>query len=399
MQNSHLNMTYAYHFLSEAIIIFLIALPIMHHHYFWVPYGSYLVIIIGSCIVFSLITHLTARYIWYLAMFPVLFALFYVLDYPLVPAILFSSLFVWRYIDIRKEEIIGRENKYILITLILTTVVLMTVRDGRVILYPFLQFVILIMGYIGSNLAVVQKEDRKQFDVKLSFYFVGLLAASAGIFYLLFNFLRGGLLKTWDGILILLTGALTGLTKVLSLFTVEKRGWPEQESAGGGQEGNEFFNKLEEFNVIDAMTPYWAIAIGILFLAVAFFFIIVLSKKRFQGSIDRLDETNESVTYNILDDKPKQSNRSMASLNKYFKKPKHPIRKLVYQFERKTASAKRGRKNTETIEEWIKRTGWNVDFDIYQKVRYGGQDVSSQEIEELKTQLKKIETYLDTGQT
>lgn len=396
MQINHLNISYAYHFLCESLIIFLIALPIMHYHYFWVPYWSYLIVTAFACIVFTLMTRFVSDYIWYLAVAPVLFILFYVLDYPLVIAIIFPCLLVWRYIDIRKEEIISRENKYILFTLILTALVLLIVRDSIVMLYPFLQFIILITGYIGSNLAVVKKEDRKQFDIKLSFYFFGILVASAGIFYLLFSFFRMSFLKVWDGILWIITGGLNVFSYILSFITIEKKGWSKQETNSSGQGDNEFFNKLEQFNIIDAMTSYWVVALGILFLAIVLFFIITLSKKRFRGSIEELEESVESVSYSSPSDLPKQSDYSkLKGFNNLFKKSKHPIRKMVYQFERKTANTKKGRKKAETLEEWIERNGWNVDLNSYQKVRYGGKNISDQEVEHLKSQLKEVELGLN----
>ena len=81
MQNKHLNITYAYHFLSEAIILLLIATPILYLHYRWIPYWSYLMIILISCIVFSLLSRRTANYRAYLLVAIPLFIAFYLLHY------------------------------------------------------------------------------------------------------------------------------------------------------------------------------------------------------------------------------------------------------------------------------------------------------------------------------
>lgn len=394
MQNNHLNITYAYHFLSEAIIIFLLALPFLHYHYFWVPYGSYWMITLGACIVFTVITRFTTSYSAYILMAPVFCIVFYILDYPMLMAILFAGLFVWRYIDIRKEELISRENNYILFTLILTAFDVLLIDDSRIMLYPFFQFIILVLGYIVSNLAVVNKEDRKQFDKKLSLYFVGLLGLSAGVFYLLFAYARTTVIKIWDLLLALITGIFTVLAKLLSFIDIEKREWSDDQSSQG-ESDFEYWNKLEEFNIIDTIGNYWVISLGLLFLAIVLFFVLILARKRFRGTIDQLEIDDESVTY-AKSNQIKQTSRSvMSPFHRFFKKPKHPIRKMIYQFESKAAKTKKGRFDSETVEEWMVRTGWDVDLEVYEKVRYGSQDVSDQDIQLLKQQLKKVEGKLE----
>lgn len=395
MRNNSYNITYAYHFLNEAIIIFLMALPFLYYHYFWVPYVSYLIITVALCIVFTVITRLTTSYFWYIMMAPVLFIVFYMLGYPILMGILFACIFIWRYIDIRKEEIINRENTYILLTLILTAFVVLLIDDSRIMLYPFFQFIILIFGYIISNLAVVKKENWKHFDKKIPFYFIGLLAMSAGIFYLLFSYARIAVLMAWDVLIALITESLTGVSKLLSFIKVEEMEWQDQENEIDGGEGNEYWNKLEEFNVVDTITNYWAIAISLLILSIVLFFVLILAMKRFRGKIDQIEVDDDSVTYNAINPTAKQSNRSILSgLNKYFNKPTHPIRKMVYQFEKKTTNTKKGRKSSETFKEWIARNGWKVDLYIYEKVRYGNQDVSDRDVTLLKQQLKEIEAEL-----
>lgn len=395
MRNSHPIITYAYHFLSESIIIFLIALPIMHHRLHWVPYWSYLAIIIGTCIVFSIVTRFTANYFWYLLMAPVLFGMFYLFHYPLESAIVFSVLLVWRYIDIRKEEIISRENTYILLTLILTAVNSVLVSDARMMIYPFIQFVILVIGYISSHLAVVEKEERKQFDSKLSLYFVGLLAVSAGLLFVLYDYARYFVLQIWGGILALFTGALGALSKILGLFDIEKKGWDDQPVEGGSADGDGYWNELQEFNFIEAITWVVVICAVVFFAGIALFYLWILFRKRFRGEITQ-EELSEAVSYTSINDNKEPVNWSIKNnIKSLFKKPNHPIRKLVYQLEQKAAKTKKGRLEYETVEDWLARIGLDANLETYQKVRYGNEDVSEQEIVDLKEQLKEIELNLE----
>lgn len=392
MQTNQQSMTYAYHFLSEVIIMFLIALPFLQYRFFFVPYGSYVAIIVGTCIVFTIITRWTLNYFWYVALIPVLFGVFYLLDYPIIFATLFPILFVWRYMDIRNEEGVSRENKYLLCALILTAAVSILVNDSRVMVFLFLQLVILIGGYASSHLATIKREDRKHLDFKLPVYFVGALALSAGLFFLLFENLLTLARNVGQGFLSLLIGVIDTSTNVLSFIDVRQLGWPEQD-ADKVYSGDGYWNELEEFNVIESMSLFIVIAIVVLFLALFVFFVVVFWKRRSKTQMHKEEKANtHSHSINGLDHVEQSINRTFRNL---IKRPDHPIRRMVYQFERKAVKNKKGRKQSETIEEWFNRIGINMEIEIYQKVRYGTKNVTDHEIEQLTAQLKAIETKLD----
>jgi hypothetical protein len=71
-----------------------------------------------------------------------------------------------------------------------------------------------------------------------------------------------------------------------------------------------------------------------------------------------------------------------------FQQPHHPVRKLIYQFEKKTARAGKGRQPSETLEEWFWRIGLPVDGLVYEKVRYGHGTSNEQEVQQLKDELQ-----------
>ncbi|MUK89970.1 hypothetical protein GMD78_16485 [Ornithinibacillus sp. L9] len=387
------SITYAYHFLSEAIIMFLIALPFFYHRFSYVPYGSYFVIIIGACILFSIITRYTTRYIWYIVMAPILFLVFNSLDYPMIFTVLFTLLFVWRYIDIRKEDLISRENIYILFTLLLTAIVSILVRDSFIMIYPFLQFVILFLGYITSQLVVVNKEDRKQIDLKLPFYFIGILGLGATIFFFLFESARNVALYVGQGFFNAIGGVIRGFSNILSFLTVEQRGWPEQ-TPDDAKHGDGYWNQLEEYNVVEGMSVFLIVAIAILLIALVTFFIMILWRKRSKQKLVEAEQS-DAVSYSSLSGSTGNNTYSRNPFNKYFNRPSDPIRKLVYQFERKAAKQNKGRRPFETIEDWFMRINVGADIYVYQKVRYGGKRASDQEVKSLKVQLKEMEAKLD----
>src|SRR5690625_479374 len=218
MQNNHPILTYTYHFLSEAIILFLIALPFLHHRFMWVPYGSYIITAVVVCVVFSILAKYTVSYLWYILVAPFLFFAFYIMDYPLFLAILFTGVFVWRYINIRIEEAVSRENNYIAITLALIVINSILISDSRIFIYPFILYAIIIFGYIISHLVVVPKKERKQFDKKLSVYFIGLLAAGAGFLFLFFDGIRFIMVTFFQGILDTIAYIIAGFAGLFSFL-------------------------------------------------------------------------------------------------------------------------------------------------------------------------------------
>ncbi|OZU88704.1 hypothetical protein CIL03_10470 [Virgibacillus indicus] len=389
MQNNHPMLTFAYHFLSEAIIMFLIMLPIMYHRFLWVPYWSYLIIILLTCILFSIITARTVSYFWYIIMAPVLFGVFYLWDYPIAAAVLFPVLFVWRYISIRREEIISRENQYIIITIVLTALVSLLVRDSRIMIFPFLQIIILITGYISSHLAALKKQERREFDRMLAVYFIGFLGIGALLFFAISDGIRNSVLGIWNGLLHLLGLSLGGISNILSLIEVNEREWTSQNSDGGG-EGGEYWNEPQGVSLLEESTLFVAIGFVVLLLIIALFYL----KRRFRSSTKQ-ETQNAKISYSELDPQEGGNSYSIATrIKNMFKRPEHPVRRMVLQFEKFAEKNQKGRMSFETIEDWFERIGMESDIVVYQKVRYGESDVSTQEQEALKLQLKKMEKQL-----
>jgi hypothetical protein len=396
MRNNHPILTYAYHFLSEAIILFLFVLPFLHHRFMWEPYGSYIITAIAACIIFSVITKFSVHYVWYMLTAPILFIAFYFMDYPIVLSILFAGVFVWRYIDILHEEAVSRENNYIIITLVLTAINSIIVQDTRILVYPFILFAIILFGYIISHLAVVNKSERKQFNTRLPVYFIGMLAAGAGLLLLLFDVIRLIIVTAFQGVLDFIGNVIASIAHLFSFFEPQEMEPVELEEGEAGENPMaEYWNELEGTSVMETIAPYAIIIISLVFLTILVFVIVWFWKNRHYKRLNEVKQ-NESVLYTNaeLDRSP-----SLASFSQWrkriFNKPAHPVRKMVYQFERTAAKHQMGRRRSETIEAWLKRIGAEVDFHVYQKVRYADAEVGENEANELKEQIRKTENRLE----
>lgn len=396
MQSRHPLITYAYHFLSETIIIFIIAVPFFHHRFAGVPYWDYLAVIFGTTAVFSLITAFTERYIWYWLMLPVLFVVFSLLDFPTLFVVLFSILFIWRYMAIRKEEGVNRENRYLVITIVLTVLVSFIVNDTRILLFPFVQFTFLTLGYIASHFAVMEERDRKQFDLKTPLLFGGIFGGAALLLYLLFDGVRYFVIGFWNFFRMTIDASINFIANnILSFWDVEKRTWADLPEQDVEYHGDGYWNELQEFSATNALAPFLVIGI-ILVLATVVAAIIYFLWKRTPKVPKQQVEDSEGITYYDLDEKSGKGNSfSEGGLKRYFTGRLHPVRKMVLQFERRAAKNNKARKPFETIEEWLKRLGMQGDLDVYQRVRYGDSEVSAEERKVLKEQLQRMEEGLE----
>src|SRR5690625_510811 len=342
MRNNHPLLTYAYHFISETIILFLLVLPFLHHRFLWEPYGSYITISIIVCFIFTILAKYTASYLWYIFVSPFLFTAFHVMDYPVVLSILFTVVFVWRYINIRNEEAISRENNYILINLVLIVMNSILIQDAKMMIYPLLLFAIVVFGYIASHLATVPKSERKQFDSRLSVYFIGLLTAGAGLFFLLYEGIRSVIVFAFQGTLNVIAGIIASIAQLFSF--VEPQEMDRMEEGPNEEEGElpaaEYWDAVEGKSLIEMITPYALAALSLLFLSLLIFWIWKNRYSRFNK-----EEQQESDSYSSaeLDIDPSASNFSKWR-KKLFQKPVHPVRKMVYQFERTAAKYKMGRR-------------------------------------------------------
>jgi hypothetical protein len=392
MQHNHPLIAYAYHFLSEAIIIFLVTLPFFYHRFFFVPYWSYMGIVLGACLIFTSITKYRPTLTLYSMVAPVLFFVFQSFHYPLIMAIVLPIILVWRYVNIRNQEHIKREAIYILITAILTVLVSSLVHDSRVMIYPFLLFVILCVGYILSHYMYMTKKEKKEISSKLLLCFTGILVLGAGTFFLLFDVLRTITVRVWTALIDGTGGLILAISNFLSFITVEKRGWPEQKP---GEEAYEFVKPLEDYNVVEQMSGLIILAIIFISLFVLVILLLLTMKKRIKVRLTKMEmrEVPSLITIDSL--KEVYSNQDKRTFFKRFlRAPEHPVRKMVYQFERKAEKCNKGRKSTETLEDWFNRIGMDTNISVYQRVRYGDAVVSDTDHYELKEQLKKMENKL-----
>lgn len=390
MQSKHPEFTYSYHFLSQAIIVFLLAIPLLHFGFAWIPYWSYLGVATVTAAIFLIYSRLGLSYGWYLASAPVIFGVFLLLGYALFLSALFSVLLVWRFIKIRKEEVTHQENAYILYTLFLTTVMFVIVRDTELFLLLLIQFLILLFGYLLSHLLVTGKEESLG-GPKFWLMIAGVFAAVTLVAIPLLNFGRVVVVQAWQVItdfLVFVISQLAILFPQTDLFPTAREEMERMQMVPGEQESEEIMEPIFS----EAPAPDFLIWLFILACIVVLYFIFKMFKRRF--TVETAEGVNDVVSYSKLDGKEKESIMKRI-FRRNPKKPDHPIRELVFDFEHTAARHNKGRREYETVEDWLKRTELKVDMTVYQKVRYGNKEVTSSEADALKSQLKSIEQKLE----
>lgn len=395
MTNRQAIITYSYHFFSEVLIIFLLFIPLIHVNGDYVPFIPYILVSLGVTVLFTFYTRMSTRYSPYILSAPIIFGLLYYIQLPLYGVIFLTLFFVWRYIKIRSTENNARENIYLRWALILTIIAALIINDIHLVLYIFILFLVLIIGYMRRHFTAVQRREQKNSFQFFPFYVaLGLVGISIVIYYLLpmLRLLLGSLWFAFINIFIFIGSKVIQLLKWLQFFALEGKG-EQQVQEGLGDVDQSQLAEPEQIN--PAIFDWLLRSIITLLIIVIVSFILW---KAYQMMLRRFTQGIPSssamqVTYDTLE-KDQQPNVFSRLFNRLRKKRRHPIRQLVYDTERKVSQTTLQRFAYETVEDWLQRLNLPGHLAAYQRVRYGEQDVTIDDIEQLKSELAEVEQLL-----
>ncbi|WP_163971593.1 DUF4129 domain-containing protein [Oceanobacillus halotolerans] len=395
MQPKQRIILYAYHYMSEAILLFFVTLPIMYLNYNWIPYWGYIGIAILTCIVFSVYTYVTRSYMWYIFTAPLIGICFYLVGFPLFLTVLFASVLTWRYMNIRNEDDVKRENMYLKLTLFLSIGLMLFIPDIEIIIFVFIQFLILIFGYISGHLSVIQKSDRTQMNYSLGLFIAAMFLVGAVSLLYTFDIARFVLTKVWQGITYILGIVTTFIANILESIVITFEPMEQDSSQSIIEQGERIFESREtgDTPLIEVIIPYIIWGIILVIAAVVLYLIARQWKRKFAVTPGQVQDNH--VSYEQLDQVKKEKDHFLKRIFRNYKqRPTHPVRKMVYQLEHRLADSPFARKPSETVEEWVKRIGIDSELDVYQKVRYGELEVKDEEVRQLQEVMSKIKTTL-----
>jgi hypothetical protein len=392
MNQKNMLITHAYYLMSEGIILYLVALPISFYYFNAVSWWHYFAIIVGISAVYSIFAKFTKSYVPYILLIPVATSLFYGLGYPILLSLAFSGVLAWRYIIIRTRLFFNSETTYLSMAIFLTLLGILIVRDIQLVVLPLVQIMINMLGYTISNLVEIKPEERKSFNRTMWLKWIGSFTMLTVIVYFLRNPLTSAANWFWD----LFGGSLSFLvTAIVKLFDFLHINQFVNQHSNTEMQDIEISNAEEPYELPSGnpsggnLDIFMAIIIGALIIL-----FIVAILRAMKVKVREKDQNETAIFTKIEEGLNLEERRMKRSFIQKRVKIDYPVRKLMYQFERKAAKLEMGRLYYETIEDWFNRLGIEENIEIYQKVRYGEKEVSAKEHEEIKIILKKLEDKL-----
>lgn len=387
MQRNYMTITYAYHFIAEAVIILFLSIPIFHYNYGTTPYISYTLIMLIASIIYIIMLHRVTSYIPYLMIAPILGGVFYILDYPLWISIIFAVLLTRSAITLRNERKLENEGAYLRIILAASILIPLFIHDVPFIIFVVSTLLFLIVGNTVRNMTVLPKQDRRSKSTWFLTSMLGIVIIVITMMYFSFNGVRTVIGFIWASITSILAKIGSLFIYLLSLIPLPEGDVDENDEIEGGapEAPPEYYD--DSTTMVDHVFTWIFI---IVCMIAAFFiirFVMRLMKRNFKKAIYDEDHISYEEIGSLNKEKKSWGDRFRSLRNL----PKDHVRKRMYQFEKKMSTTDHGRKQEETIEEWVRRTGWNIDFNLYQRVRYGTNEGTKEEAETLKQQLTKIE--------
>src|SRR5690625_5231682 len=193
----------AYHFFSEGIILILLLGPFFNYTFGEIPYWSGLTSLFIVTGIFSILTIFTEKVIWYLLMAPIIGSgYFFISNFTLFLSLVITSILTCRYIVLRQDFHLENENKYLMSTTILVIIYVLFARENSAVVYLFLQFFTLMIGYITNHTVSMPHDKKKQMTYGLGKLFLSLVAVLAGLMGLLHLFGVPALFVVWDVVIV-----------------------------------------------------------------------------------------------------------------------------------------------------------------------------------------------------
>jgi hypothetical protein len=406
----HSVITYFYQFSAEAIIAFLLILPFTFNYYEPNHYWGFIMIMFITAVLFFLLETLHSHTLFFLFTMPINTLLFSLSDFPIVLAILFPLIFVWRYANVRsfkKKEQEGlhlhvldkryERNKaviYLQVTLILAVIGFIYTREIVVFIYLLLQFIILLAGYLVSHLVEIERKEHQRVDLKGFFLIPIFMLIGSLVISFIYNPFLAVINQVWVVIKTVIIFLISNVAIMIDYIL------PNKDKTPTSEESPEMMRDMRgnQLNYNDGLPGNQIIDEAILEIVatcIIFAIIILLIMRSFKKTREESVLTKQTVSHHSLD---KKKNKKEGLLKRYVenlsRKPDDRVRSLVYNFERKAARNNSGRYSFESIEEWFRRLQVDVDVATYQKVRYGGLEARAQEMYELEQQLKEVEFIL-----
>lgn len=403
MHSVNLTISRIYQFIGEGIFLYLLIIP------FYLPSGeigpvwSYLAVIAASSLLL-LFSERISTYAPVIALATLIGIFFWHgLQFPLILALAMANFIAWRWIIHLKHG--DLENEKVIVSLTIAIGILEYVFTGeRVpILLAVIQFGMIIFGYMLKHLTMIPKtSSENRFSLsKVPLIFTGLVIVLGILIYFIFEPIKYGF-SVLAGFVLITAGWLANqIYQLIGLDEYENEPSPNNQNMDiqiddlkdPVPENQETSGLAEAAQTIADYSSLLGAALIVMFVIAVFYYFY---RKRISIYISSPDRSGSIIREFFPGGRDSASQRKRGLfLRKFRQKPDHLVRKLFYEFEHFTREQGLGRFYSETIEEWFQRIGLAPEsVCTYQKVRYGAQSLSDEEIENFRQNLEELKTQV-----
>ena len=397
--NLHLFITRGYQYAAEVIVVYFLLVPFFIYYNF-LPFGKYLIVAALVHILFSLLRLVMESYLSLLIVVPAVgFAANAWLGFPVFLACLAAVIFYWRIAEHQKEADKHYDVTLLSVSLTLVLVEVIFTYDDKIIWMAMIQIVIFTSGYWLSQLTA-QKRSVKLVELKVLALYLSLSVSAGLLFWIMYSGIRFSLsgLWTWGtrGVVFLIS-ALLYLAGIRSSFTNEG-----DSSRSAFSMDTPPLTLTEKKSVKDLLSEttnsvssihqtVWIILLGLVLILAAY--VLFRRKLMSQESFEHQESTGSeaaSVTYYPLKETPGYT------YSYDHRPPEQYVRKEVFQLESLAREKGKGRKPSETLQNWLRRLRVDeVVIELYEKVRYGEQPLSSQEKKVFTEAVRQLKDFMN----
>ncbi|MDE5416254.1 DUF4129 domain-containing protein [Alkalihalobacterium chitinilyticum] len=379
------------HFLQfsiEVLLLYLIILPL------YIIHGEYLPLTSAVLMILAVVTYILVLFktknkklgmlcIPLVSIIAILFGVHYLL------AFLIVAYIFWRVLSVVEET--NEPWNIFLSTFVIGLLYFLhffTLENRDVfILIIVIQFLLVVSIKLFQFTLESKEADRKTSDgVKWQIGVLVLLGGVAALGWLLFPVLNIVLSYIIRAIVYLFYLIAYPFFYLLSFYDPKMI---EREGEAGSSELVDPLEEIREFPIFDLASIIGNIFLAIVGIGLVVWIISIIVKKKLRPILQDGSSTLVIDTINTQgNNQPKPFWRR--------KKPKNEIRRMLFDLDRNLAKKGMGRKPGQTIEEWFRPIDADQDIkkiitSTYQKVRYGHNEISKEQVKEYRLAIKKLQ--------
>jgi|GEM_PF-4404913 len=390
----------SYQFVSEGLAFFFFLF--LMGRWSWIslqlPLISFITVVILSLLFFLGASKLFSNFLPFIIVAALLAGIGVVIGVPLVFSLMLSGFLVWRYLLHEQEPDRENERFMLFFTTIMAFVCMLFFARIEIIIILALQYGVIILGYFFSHYIEVSKSDRKKGKKKIVILILGF-AAGASTLAALFQPLRLLITSSWQAVSMVFLKGIQGFFFVVELTGFELSEMEPLEKLNQDQESSEMLRDSNEPPSSKDGEPSQQLAeaaqAGTVILLIVGIILILYIMYRLRNKIRTDQVDRQMLTYKSYD--LQYGDEEHESAWRFKRSPADSlVRKEFLQFENYAQKCGYGRKSNEPIQKWFDRIGiTSENLHLYQKVRYGNEQLSDEETSLFYDEIRKLRKQLD----